>query len=212
MEESLDLLGFKTKKELKEHTQKLMKENRDRSLTGNDHLFVVSLLGRHPESEIKIGCGVSKIEVLRTSFGNYGFYLTRTDGSKIDFSYKVCIDKKPKDVKFYLTQAMRMAISDQTTKFKKENYKDPFICPLCRTHIENYKDIHVDHVDKKFKDLAGKFLDQNRIHPTLFDDCPTYHTAIFTENDHKFDNDWRNYHLKNATLRLICSKCNSKEG
>ena len=60
-----------------------------------------------------------------------------------------------------------------------------------------------------FKYLVRDFLaltDKMDI-PNDFDD-DTDHIAIFKKKDIEFHNKWFTYHLNNATLRPLCTKCN----
>lgn len=34
-------------------------------------------------------------------------------------------------------------------------------------------------------------------------------SKCFKESDKKFKEEWENYHKKNATLRILCNKCNN---
>ena len=58
---------------------------------------LLALLDRHDERAEKIGVGVAHFMVLRAPDGYTGkcFWITRTDGTKIDISYKHCLEKKP---------------------------------------------------------------------------------------------------------------------
>ena len=58
-----------------------------------------------------------------------------------------------------------------------------------------------------FKDLTTDFLRDKTYIPSTFDDNFD-NTAIFKEEDEIFSNSWYEYHLKNATLRPLCKKCN----
>ena len=56
-----------------------------------DALFLTALLKRHPDVDEKIGNGVHHFEVMRADFNTKCFAVVRRDGSRVDFSYIVCI-------------------------------------------------------------------------------------------------------------------------
>jgi hypothetical protein len=55
------------------------------------HTFLCSLLALHPRGPEKIGSGISYFTVEHAVHGTRCFYLTRTDGSRTDFSYFKCV-------------------------------------------------------------------------------------------------------------------------
>lgn len=68
-------------------------------VSDEDALHLNALLRRHDEEVDKIGSGVSHFSVGPAP--DYPdqrcFWITRTDGTKVDFSYKHCLEKKPFD-------------------------------------------------------------------------------------------------------------------
>lgn len=64
-----------------------------------DTVDLTALLKRHDELEEKIGIGVARLEVAAAPDGHDGkcFWIVRTDGSRIDFSFKHCLEEKPFD-------------------------------------------------------------------------------------------------------------------
>ncbi|WGJ15323.1 DCL family protein [Methylocapsa sp. D3K7] len=64
-----------------------------------DTRHLKSLLVRHDEQDEKIGVGIHHFEVNAApdAFGGKCFWIVRTDGSKIDFSYPHCLKHKPYD-------------------------------------------------------------------------------------------------------------------
>ena len=90
----------KVKSILEEHRRLLLDDSTEaeRSYLENDELeILLDALERHPESDEKIGCGVSAVYVAATSFPynkrggySYCFHVKRMDGSEEDFSYRAC--------------------------------------------------------------------------------------------------------------------------
>ena len=63
-------------------------------VTDEDAADLASLLKRHNEYEEKIGSGVGHFEVMAADYGTHCFCVVRADGSRIDFSYQRCIDRR----------------------------------------------------------------------------------------------------------------------
>lgn len=56
--------------------------------------FLTALIRRHPEVNEKIGAGIAgfKVQVNPQGTGNTRcFYVVRTDGTQVDFSFKSCL-------------------------------------------------------------------------------------------------------------------------
>ena len=64
-----------------------------------DGIDLSALLKRHNEKDEKIGVGIDHFEVgpAPDGFGGKCFWIVRTDGSRIDFSFKHCLEAKPYD-------------------------------------------------------------------------------------------------------------------
>lgn len=63
-------------------------------VSGKDSADLASLLMRHNEYEEKLGSGIDHFEVMHADYGTQCFCIVRTDGSRIDFSYQRCIDRR----------------------------------------------------------------------------------------------------------------------
>lgn len=109
-----------------------------------------------------------------------------------------CITGKPKD---NLTVAMRNSIFPQIAQFKNNSIME---CVLCN----NTKNIHIDHHEPQFIDLKTEFLSiWKGPLPNIFDE-DVGHLNIFSKKDNKFEKSWIEFHRTNATLRVLCKKCN----
>ncbi len=64
-----------------------------------DAIDIHALLKRHDEIEEKVGSGIANFTVdSAPDWGNQRcFWIVRTDGSRVDFSYQHCLEKKPCD-------------------------------------------------------------------------------------------------------------------
>lgn len=76
----------------------------------DDQQFLLDLLAMHPESPEKIGPGVDHFEV-RDNGSTVGFWVVRSDGSSIDFSFKKCLRAPGHEEQ--VRGAMRAAVRDQ---------------------------------------------------------------------------------------------------
>jgi hypothetical protein len=58
-----------------------------------------ALLKRHDEKDEKIGVGIDRFEVGEAPDGHNGkcFWIVRSDGTRIDFSFKHCLEAKAFD-------------------------------------------------------------------------------------------------------------------
>jgi hypothetical protein len=61
-----------------------------------DSSYLLELLKRHPDSEEKIGNGIHHFEVARADFNTKCFAVVRRNGTRINFSYKVCVNTEPR--------------------------------------------------------------------------------------------------------------------
>lgn len=68
-------------------------------VSDEDAAHLTALLRRHDEEAEKVGSGIAHISVgpAPDYFNQRCFWITRTDGSRIDFSYQHCLEKKPGD-------------------------------------------------------------------------------------------------------------------
>lgn len=68
-------------------------------VSDDDTAHLKALLRRHDEEADKIGVGVSHMTVgpAPDYFNQQCFWINRVDGSRIDFSYQHCLEKKPYD-------------------------------------------------------------------------------------------------------------------
>src|SRR5207247_325445 len=75
-----------------------------------DQEFLLDLLAMHPESGEKIGEGVDHFEV-RKNGSTVGFWIVRSDGSDVDFSFYKCLRAPSHEEE--VRGAMRAAVVEQ---------------------------------------------------------------------------------------------------
>ncbi len=68
-------------------------------VSDSDSRDLAALLKRHDEMKEKIGCGIAhfEVEAAPDAFSGRCFWIVRTDGSRVDFSFKHCLSAKPYD-------------------------------------------------------------------------------------------------------------------
>ena len=83
-----------------------------------DEAVMLDLLQHHPHAQEKIGVGIKRLRVQEPPGypGQRCFWIERTDGSRIDFSYRQCL--QPASPWIDLTSAMRLAIAPQIVERK----------------------------------------------------------------------------------------------
>lgn len=187
------------------------------SFDGHEQLWF-DLLDRHPDKENKTGIGVDYFFVTKNKITPKYLQLNvmRLDETSVDISWKKCISQKDKTDMALLKEAMRLAIMPQIMNFKdiigSIHPIDTYPCQLCGVDLKNRNDIQIDHVGKKFRDIAKEFIESQSEWPKEFDDCPRSNAAKFKPEDIKFEVEWGEFHLHRASYRVLCGPCNVKEG
>lgn len=166
--------------------------------------FWFRLVGDHPESYEKIGCGISRFTRKRNvRSGYYELHITRIDGSTIDVSWKKCVSGKKTSAQHLLWAAMRHAIKNQISTARKD--LSGFPCFHCE---ENFEGIgHIDHYPVSFKTLAIDFV-STCVAPQSFKDNPETNETMFCDNDKEFKDNWEAFHKRSASLCISCPTCN----
>jgi len=201
---------FPSKKAAKDDVRNIIdRYDPDSDLLGNDLSFINDLLTNHPESEQKIGCGISRIYVRISPQNkkNKAFFLERNDGTSTDFSWIACIDGDNQRKEVF--DAFRNAVACQIKNFKLHKLQTDQICPYTdeKLHKDN---THVDHqAPFTFKVLVENFLNN---------ECMKFLDVAITEpednqfttylTNKNFSRRWEQFHKKNAKLRLISKKGN----
>lgn len=60
-------------------------------VSADDAIILRAALDRHPEAEVKVGCGITYFSVRTADYGTRCFWLNRTDGTTERFSHTACI-------------------------------------------------------------------------------------------------------------------------
>jgi len=199
---------FDTQKDLVSHVQAILRHYKaPAQLCDDDAAFMGDLLQRHPNAEIKIGCGVQSIWVRRNGAFGQGFYVDRIDGTSTDFSYKQCI--RPFTHASKAKFAFRRAIDDQVLAVKYAAFAtgNTITCPETGEPI-TWETAHVDHAAPwtfavlltEYCELRG--IDLNAIE--LFESK----SGIGKLLPPAIEADWAIWHDQRATLRVISAEAN----
>jgi hypothetical protein len=125
--------------------------------------------------------------------------LVRQDGSRIDFSWINCCNRKTKPRIEYIKQAMRHALVKTKPLIKTK-------CEMCQTTKGPF-DAH--HAIMSFDRIADLFIKKHPaiLHSELTDGIGTYfHTA-----SKDIEQLWLGYHDNLVTWQILCKSCHKKE-
>lgn len=197
---------FLTKKALQDAIKKILHQSPlNKDLQRDDYRLVRALLDYHPSADIKIGCGVVAIQVVKFKpYNNRGFELVRLDGTKTDFSYRQCLNPESKLTK--LKRACRFAVSSDIVAFRDSYFA--LGSPRCEISGEpvTRKTCHIDHAPPwTFRDIFNEFIqvykidiDKIRLAGCDVDGATTYdieHPGIKSL--------WVLFHRNRAVLRIL---------
>lgn len=197
--------NFKTKKETTIYIQQLVARNHFKNIKYNDDDFYVlnDLIKLHPKYKEKIGDGIEHFHIKKhPKYIHYCIWIKQKNKEElVSFSWNECLKKNKTTPIQDFKKALRITIEPQIINFK--NSIEDKKCELCSSK----ENIHVDHIIH-FEKLIEDFLKINRENiPILF-----YKNKLldleFKEEDLIIKNNWYNFHLENATLRLLCQTCN----
>ena len=83
-----------------------------------------------------------------------------------------------------------------------KNNQENLECKICKSR----EDIHIDHLIL-FKTLYDEFIKTRNDIPTKFIEN-YFNGAQFSQDDIKFESEWKEFHKEKAVLRCLCKACN----
>lgn len=208
---SIGSRSFKTTSAAKRAVQEVLRRYRPgQRLSSEDEAFMVDVLKLHEEADEKIGCGVATITVennRKLGFATNGFYVTRTDGSKTDFSYLNCLS--PRTHREDVLRAFRQAIADQVVMFKLTALsRGGATCAITGAPLRGDESTHVDH-DPPFLSLVTDFLSMEGLTFDSVEVLPTSDmSASVCLRDVRTKRAFCEYHKSMARLRLVTKSAN----
>jgi hypothetical protein len=178
-------------------------------LAGADAALMADVLQRHPRAEEKIGIGIAALWIKRNgAFGN-GFFIERTDGTWIDYSYKQCIRPQTNATKAKF--AFRRAIDAQVIVVKRAAFAltDTVTCPITGEPI-TWETAHVDHEPPRtFAALLAEYCAERAIDLDTIDLYESK-SGIGKLLPPAIAQDWAAWHQERARLRVISAEANIK--
>lgn len=162
--------------------------------------FMEILFQNHPNRDVKLEGVVNIIIRENPVFKSLEVCLLKNDNTIEDISRRKCITKPIQGEK--LTRAMRTSIRPQIVDFKTFSINK---CVLC----DNTENLHVDHHEPQFMEIQNEFLTKHiasSLIPKNFKG--DYGVVEFEECDKEFESRWKDYHMRVATLRILCQSCN----
>lgn len=199
--------SFATKATLQDYIRTIVGKYADEeTLSGPDLRFVLALLDRHPNADVKVGAGVESIIVRRNPVYRQtrGFHIFRVDGTDTDFSWVECLNPTPHAKK--VARALRALIEPQTMAFKQRFFDtQPHVCALTGESI-SFVGSHVDHVPPlTFEYLVSAFcsdygIDINTV--PLRDELAD-NKYVDVIDDDLIAVRWTDYHAAHAVLRVV---------
>lgn len=171
----------------------------------NDVLF---LFTRHPKYKRLSEFGIEFIYVGKDTYGYRCFFVKLGSGWSDSFSIKKCIDAKDDSCFSKFQQCCRYSIMEQIIKFKFNKIQEDgtFVSDISGDLIHK-EYAHVDHV-YEFVNIVIDFINKNRI--DIYNvgyDSSIPMTMRFS--DESMSKKFYEYHLNNATLRIVSAKENS---
>ncbi len=203
---------FNSKKELLAYTREFIKQLGTCELSYNTtgYRFLFHLLKRHPDIEKFTALGIQKFKILPNAMFHHTYETRIIDNNYREhaFSWNNCVKGTTSTPRATLIKVLRIAVQDQTRKFKENNYEG--VCKICLNHID-YFDSHIDHI-YPFTRLVDDFIKLNPKVPTKFDSERETNRPIFKPVDYEWAGKWINFHLSTAKLQITCPSCNHKKG
>lgn len=204
MELCINNINFKTKKQLKEHVQKIRDINKNQCVINNDDFnFLMEFTSMHPEFEEKyFGRKILGFKVQQNpEFKHYVIYAQLDNGKIEDIAMNNIIRGRCANKKEERDSAYRSAVFEQIREFKATAL---LVCVQCNHADLDQRNMHVDHFIK-FKDIVKEFESMNGVS----EDTEQYtKSRQWFFKDLIFRKKFEDFHKQKAILRILCAKCN----
>lgn len=197
---------YKTKKSAGDAVRDILYAYQIGDTISDEHAcFMAHLLELHAEREQKIGAGIASFQV-EQNIGSRGFWITRVDGTRTDFSFLSCLT--PRTPEMEARAAFRTEVREQIQDFKEKEFLGVLMiaCPVTLAGVSK-STAHVDHFNPTFEELLAAFLDGAPLTSVAVQ--PTADGETDTRlSDNVLAERWRSYHQENAKLRIVSRKAN----
>lgn len=179
-----------------------------------DVCFLYDLLCLHPSAAQKIGSGVHSFQVERNGptignpQGTVGFWVTRIDGTRTDFSFLVCLTPHTHEHK--VRSALRSEVREEIAAFKSWFFSscgEQVPCALTG-EIVTWGTCHVDH-DPSFDSLIKNWMRAENLTWDLLRVRPqTDGEIVHRLQDQPAIESWVLYHRQHARLQIVSISAN----
>jgi len=207
MKTTIGAIKFKTKKAAGDAIRAVLYSYKPgETIKAMDAAFIRDVLARHPESDSKIGAGVESFQVQR-NYATVGFWITRIDGSRTDFSFIACLS--PPTKRQNVMAALKAEIRDQIALFRRAAFgsESEIKCEVTGEPITE-SNSHADHI-RPFIQLAEEFLDLEGLTVDEVGVIPTADGKLFNAlSDRVLAVKWHSYHRMCAELRMVTAAAN----
>jgi hypothetical protein len=204
---------FKTQKDCEIYTRKILTElgmTNSVKIKNEEYFnFLLLLCKRHPYYLEKLNKFVD-FQIYQDALNKRGLALNivNNDNTYTEISWRICISGKGKSQKTLFNSALRQCISYQIKEFRDSS--DLSYCRECNCSL-NDKTPHIDHHEIQFIKLVENFLELNKetiVIPVEYNKKNITFETLFKDEDIWIGKLFENYHLQNATLRVLCETCN----
>ena len=138
----------------------------DRITDAKHDLMLREVLDLHPDAAEKIGAGVHYFFVGRTSDGDKfnvranatGIWIKRIDGTKVDFSYRTCIENHTPESN--AKEGLRLAVEDRRLEYRQARIDDgTFVSDISGATFAEREDGAVIYQDPSWGQLTYRFAE-----------------------------------------------------
>ncbi|MFI8337262.1 DCL family protein [Pseudomonas taetrolens] len=179
----------------------------DEYLNSADEEVVYELLQRHPEAATKIGSGV--VGIFRAPSLDHPsscFHVHRVDGSKTDFSYKICVKAKSPSLKSRFYEACQRSITNTVIaqKLSLFNAAGGKIACYKTGVLTTFSSSDYRHTEPRFREIVENFIKINNIlvsEDLLSNGADMQYSTVFI--DHAMASAFVNYHEAVAELQVF---------
>ena len=157
---------FPTKKALTEKIRSVLYATPIGESVAPEHWeFICNLFWLHPDADQKaLGEDFPEFVVERNEFyGNQGFYVVRNDGTKDDFSIKVCMDGRPSARSEFLAACRDAVVPDIRIARDRLIKVHGAVCAVSGELLTR-ETMHVDHAPPwQFEHIVKAYLEESGI-------------------------------------------------
>lgn len=185
---------------------------RNRPLSQEDVALLSALFAQHPQAHDKIGAGIAEIRIESApGYGNQPcFFLYRTDGSRVDISYRECFRASAhiNNVRNAARKAIAQQILDAKALFIQKS--GMIVCSVTQEECHPSA-IDIDHIPPRtFLALWQEFLDQHRMKEADIALSPSGNGIGDDLANQVVLTSWRAFHYANAHLRALAKATHRK--